>query len=66
MMKMRGRYMARHLLQQVHQQGRLAGPGRAEDQHVGVLLAVLAVQRIEGQGFSATVKKHEARVSGAP
>ena len=65
MMKMRGRWRGHHLLEQVHQQGRFPGPGRAEDQHVRVLLAVLAVQRVEHQGLGAAVEEHESRMARA-
>jgi hypothetical protein len=55
----------RHLLQQVDQQCRLARTGRAEDQHVGVLLAVFPVQWIEDQRLGTPVEEHQARMTGA-
>ncbi len=54
-----------HLLQQVDQQRGFAGAGRAEDQHVRVLLAIRPVQGVEHQGFGTPVEEHEPGIAGA-
>ena len=54
-----------HHHRQVVQRGRFAGAGRPEHQHMGVLLAIMLVQRVDPDGLAAPVPEPEARMVGA-
>ena len=54
-----------HLLQQIDEQCGLARTGRTQHQHVGVLLAILCVERIELERFGSPIEEHKTAVPSA-